>query len=58
MNDAEIREGMETIKTLKREATELNSNGAKADEECVGLNVDPEIVSEMMKAVKSAVNSQ
>ena len=40
MNDAEVREGMEKIKILEKEASELNTSRAKTDEECVGLNVD------------------
>ena len=55
MNDAEVREGMEKIKILEKEASELDANRAKADEECVGLNVDPEAISEMKEAIKSAV---
>ena len=55
MNDAEVREGMEVIKILKKEASELNARRAKAVEECVGIDVNPEVISEMKEAVKSAV---
>ena len=55
MNDAEVREGMEKIKILEKEASELDASKAKTDEECVGLNVDVAVISEMIEAVKSAV---
>ena len=51
MNDAEIRGGMEKIKILEKEASELNISKAKTDEECVGLNVDVAVISEMIEAV-------
>ena len=40
----------------RRRLQKRDAKRAKADEECVGLNVDPEAILEMKKAIKSAVS--
>ena len=57
MTDAEVREGMEDLKTWEKISLNLNNSKQKADEDSVGLDIEPQEILNMQESVQSAIDA-